>query len=235
MIGRASGVLPLALIASPAAAQNLGGVFGPGVAPDDTSAEVRYQHVPEEDGRPARTAARVHVQRSVTDTVRLRAVLQGSDDGFSGFRADGVQGEVAWQVTPDGPPFQFGLRGDVRVGWNGLTDLLSANATADYAFNDRLSVRGVVLSQKILGSDAPDPLQWQTRGQVAYRLGDTTAAVEYYGFHGEIGRGGTPDRLQLGPTLTVPIGRFYGTAGVLAGLNDRTADADLRLWVGYRF
>lgn len=225
----------VSLLPGVAKAQNLGGVFGPVVNEDDRSAELRGALVPGEHGSPDRFAARFHYQQALTDAVRLRGVVQGSDDGVDGFRADTLQGEIIWQLTPDRRRLQLGLRGDARIGWNDVSDLVGVNLTADYRLTERIGLRGLVMMQRLLGDEAPKALQFQSRAHIAYDPGSPVLTLEYYGTHGSLGDGGAPDRFQLGPVLTLPVDRLYFSAGYLAGLNERSANSDLRLWIGYRF
>ena len=76
------------LLAPAALAQNVGGVFGPGVRDGDRSAEYRGAFVPEEDGRDSRSVHRLHYQYALNDSVRLRGVVQGSDVNSSSLEYD---------------------------------------------------------------------------------------------------------------------------------------------------
>ena len=87
--------------ASNANAQNVGGVFGPEVTPGSRALEFRTAFAPPSDGRPDRITSRLHYQQSVTDNLRLRAVVQGADTNTSGFDFDLVQFEAQYQFLED--------------------------------------------------------------------------------------------------------------------------------------
>ncbi|MGB3722212.1 MAG: hypothetical protein WA979_05255 [Pacificimonas sp.] len=226
----------LMLFATDAAAQNLGGVYGPVVKADDRSGQLRLAFVPGEDGGSDRFAARVHYQHALSDKLRLRGVLIGSDG--DDFKLRGFQGEAMLQLTPDdSADFQAAVRFDGLIGFNGSPDQLGINFNADQKLSERLTARGVILFGRQFGDARADGLLLQTRGALRYRLdGGVTLATELYNFHGRLGDGGARDRSQLGPTVSLPLGDDVSLlGGWLFGLDRDASDHDARIWLTSRF
>jgi hypothetical protein len=223
-----------AIGAAPATAQNVSGVMGPVVRENQSSIELRTAMVTELDGAPNRRAARIHYQRSLNGAVAVRGVVQGLDDRRTGFRLNALQGEVLWQITPDGQPLQIAVRADARIGWNGASDSVALNLAGEYRIDERWSVRSQVRSIRLIGTDASQALQWQTRGSVMYKLKGADLALDYFGSHGSFGDN-SRDAAQAGPAINVPVGQFYVRGGLLARVSGRVPDNEARLWMGYRF
>ena len=226
-----------ALLAMPAAAQNLGGVFGPVVNSDDRSAQLRTALVPADEGADARFAARVHYQHALSDRLRLRGVVAGADPG-DGFDLAVLQAEIVYQLTgDDSAPFQSAVRLDGFVGLDGRPEGINLNVTADQRLTDTLAVRGVILLTDQFGSGSSGGIFVQTRAHVRYRLqGGVSLAAELYNFHDKLGRGGGRDRHQLGPVANFPLTDDIGmSAGWLFGLDKGSPDDDLRLWLSMGF
>jgi len=109
--------------------QNTGGVFGPEVTPNSRALEWRTSVAPGSDGRSDRVASRLHYQQTVTDDLRLRAVLQGADEpaSTSDFDFDFLQLEAQWQFLEDEEDgWDSALRLDLQLA-EGRADLLGLN------------------------------------------------------------------------------------------------------------
>ncbi|MEM8826753.1 MAG: hypothetical protein AAGD40_07510 [Pseudomonadota bacterium] len=230
--------LAVLLSTGPAAAQNIAGVFGPVVDPDDRSAEARLAYVPSDEGSGDKVAARLHYQQSLSDHVRLRGIVIGIDSGTgSGFDYAGFQGEAVYQFTEDDADFQAATRFDVLIGADGGSDILSINFNLEQRLPGGFDVRAVVLLSDALNGPASDGILAQTRAHVRHRWDSGVAvALELYNFHDRIGSGGLPDNSQLGPTVEVGFGDgFYALGGALFEIAGEPGDVDARLWLGKRF
>ena len=218
-----------------AAAQNVGGVFGPEVTPDSKAIEYRIAASPGSDGRPGRVASRFHYQQTVTDNLRLRAIIQGADTATSGFDYDLVQFEAQYQFLEDETAgFDSAVRFDAVIR-DGRPDILSFNWTNDVPLTERWSVRGLTLAQVQVGDDRADGLFLQSRFSAAYRATDRyRLELQLFNFWG------TTDDFQdindqnhsLGPAIGVNIGQGWAIeASTLFGLTNATPDADFRLFL----
>ncbi len=229
----ASGWLVLSL---PATAQTLGGVFGPTVDPTDRSAQYRSALDPEGDGS---WAHRLHVQQSLNDSVRLRGVVQGSDDARGDLAFDHIQGELLWQVverTPGG--WSSALRFDVRLRDGGDPNRLGVNWTNQWDFANGWRVRGLALVSREVGDGADDGFGLGTRASLTRGVGNgVRAGVEMFNGYGN--SDDLPDvedqNHRLGPVVSGSLGGWGLQAGVLFGLTDGASDEDLRVWIGRRF
>lgn len=219
----------------PISAQNLAGIMGPNVRENDRSMQLRVAAITEREGARTGWATRIHYQHTVDGAVLLRAVLEGRDDGHSGFRTTAAQGEVMWQITPNSQRVGVGIRADARIGWNGGSDLVALNLGSEAALDPRWSVRTHVRSVKLLSPGDPQSLQWLSRARVNYKLSPAELSFEYFANHGSLSRDGKPDTIQIGPSFSIPLGRVNIYSGYLHGIGGTAPKGELRLWLGYRF
>lgn len=228
------------IAASPNAhAQNVGGVFGPDVKPDSKAIEFRTANAPRSDGRPARSTSRLHYQQTVTDNLRLRAVVQGADTNTSGFDFDLVQFEAQYQFLEDERDgFDSAVRVDLLIGKD-RPDLVSFNWTNDVPLNDRWALRGLVLAQVQFGDSRGDGLFLQTRSSVRYKLNDTyNLQLQVFNNYGS-----TDDfpafrdqNHSIGPAAAIKLDDGWAIeASVLFGLTNATSDADFRIFLAKNF
>lgn len=221
--------------ASPAMAQNVGGVFGPEVTPDSKAVEFRTAVSPRSDGRPGRIATRFHYQQTVTDNLRLRAIIQGQDTNTSGFDYDAVQFEAQYQFLEDEEAgFDSAFRFDVLLA-DDRPDLVSFNWTNDVKVSEKWSLRGLMLAQVQFGDLRNDGLFLQSRFSAAYRATSRyRLEVQLFNFWG------TTDDFQdindqnhsLGPAVGINIGKGWAVeASTLFGLTDAAPDADFRVFL----
>ncbi|MEL7454771.1 MAG: hypothetical protein AAGJ50_15525, partial [Pseudomonadota bacterium] len=162
--------LCLAMVTPAVSAQNVAGVFGPEVTPGSKAAEVRFAFAPANNGRPDRFTSRLHYQQAVTDTIRLRGVIQGADSNTSDFDFDLVQFEAQWQFREDEiDGWDSAVRADVQIT-EGRADLLALNWTSDIPLGDAWTVRAHAQGAVQVGGGRTDGLFLQTRYQVARKL-----------------------------------------------------------------
>ncbi len=220
-------------------AQNVGGVFGPDVKPNSKAIEFRTANAPRSDGRPARTTSRLHYQQTVTDNLRLRAVVQGADTNTSGFDFDLVQFEAQYQFLEDERDgFDSAIRLDLLIG-DDRPDLVSFNWTNDVPLNDRWALRGLVLAQVQFGDNRGDGLFLQTRSSLRYKVNDTyNIQVQVFNNYGS-----TDDfpafrdqNHAIGPAAAIKLDHGWAIeASVLFGLTNATSDADFRIFLAKNF
>lgn len=227
--------MALVAIAPLAHAQNVGGVFGPEVTPDSKAIEYRVAVAPSSDGRPGRIATRFHYQQTVTDTLRLRAIVQGQDTNTSGFDYDAVQFEAQYQFLEDETAgFDSAIRVDLLLA-DDRPDLVSFNWTNDVKVSQKWSLRGLMLAQVQFGDLRNDGLFLQSRFSASYKASQRyNLQVQLFNFWG------TTDDFQslnnqnhsLGPAIGINIGKGWAIeASTLFGLTDAAPDADFRLFL----
>jgi len=222
--------------ANPAAAQNTGGVFGPVVNPDDISIEYRGTVNPETE----RVAQRLHVQRSINNSLRPRILVQGSSGPGDSFNVDFIQAELLWDLTSDdSKPFQTALRFDGQVRTDDGADLLGINWINQLKFGKGWQARFLVLSAVQLGDASADGVFLQTRANLQRKLTDNFAlGGEIFNFYGSTDNFPDFDDQvhQIGPYGTLKIGGGFSLfGGALFGLTGASPDSELRLWVTKSF
>ena len=222
-------------------AQNTGGVFGPDVTPDSQALEWRASVAPGSDGRSDRVASRLHYQRTVSDDLRLRVVLQGADElaANSDFDFDFLQLEAQWQFREDEESgWDSALRFDLQFA-EGRADLVSFNWTSDVPLGGRWRARGVLLTAVQFGSQRLDGLILQTRANLSYALNpNTQLQLQSFNIFGSTnGFGDFDDQNHaMGPAVVGKLGgRWSYEAGLLFGITDATADTDFRLFISRSF
>lgn len=223
-----AGALSLGLF-SPAFAQNTGGIFGPIVNEGHHSAQYRITYDPDTE----RYAQRLHYQHALNGELMVRVIGQARKTASSDFDPDFLKAELFWQITPDGQPWQTGLRFDASLRDGNRSDVLGLNWTNQWRISDTVSVRAIVLTSLELGDMARDGIGLGTRAGLFYREGSGPEfAFEMFNSYGT-----TDDiadledqRHQIGPAVNLPVSNgwsIYGSA--LFGVTDATPDTELRI------
>lgn len=234
-------VFAFLLVGQPlASAQNVGGVFGPEVTPGSRAIEFRTAFSPSSDGRPSRITNRLHYQQSVTDNLRLRAVVQGGDTNTSGFDFDLVQFEAQYQFLEDEEAgFDSAVRLDVLINDKGSPNLVGVNWTNDVPLGGGWAARGTVLAQVQFGDNRNDGLFLQTRSSLRYQVNPRyNLQVQMFNAYGS-----TDDfpsfrdqSHSIGPAVAVKIGQGWSVeASALFGLTNATSDVDFRVFLTKSF
>ena len=231
----------LVAVALPIAAQNTAGVFGPNITPNSEALEWRLSVAPGSDGRSDRVASRLHYQSTVTDDLRLRAVLQGADElaADSDFDFDFFQFEAQWQFRhAETSGWDSALRLDLQLA-EGRADLLGLNWTSDFQLGGPWRARTVLLTGVQLGPQRRDGLFLQTRASLGYTIsGSTQLQLQSFNIYGTTdGFGDFSDQNHaFGPAVSGKFaGRWSYEAGLLFGLTNATADTDFRLFISRSF
>jgi len=228
------------LLAATASGQNTTGVFGPEVTPGERSAEVRVAFAPRSDGSEARVASRIHYQHAVTDTLRLRAVLQGADrPGGSDFDFDFVQFEAQWQFLEDETHgWDSALRLDGQIAQD-RADLTNLHWSNDVPLGESWVLRGILLAGFQIGDSRASGLFLQTRASLRYKLSPNySLQVQVFNLYGSTANmpAGQNQNHSVGPAVAGKLGRGWSfEASTLFGVTRAAPDADLRLFLTKAF
>ena len=216
---------------TPALAQTTGGIPGPAVSADERSVQLRVAHAPDTD----RWAARLHYQQGISDALRWRVVVQGTDFETGSFEPVFVQGELQWEFD-ENPKWGKALRFDVRLAENDDgADGLGVDLFNQFALGRDTFARVDILTNLEVGARRRSGVAVDVRAMVGYRASDRTTLV-LETFDG-LGRGKTFGELKrsrqvLGPGISHKLGGGVSVFGsVLFGLNDASPDTDLRFWL----
>ncbi|MEM7767944.1 MAG: hypothetical protein AAF253_10720 [Pseudomonadota bacterium] len=216
-------------------AQSTAGVFGPVVREGDLSAQYRIGFDPDTDA----WAQRVHVQSAFNTSLRGRVVVQFDRDPGQDADIDFVQGELLWQLTPDGEAYQTALRFDVQIRDSNQPDLVRATWTNQYALNEKWQLRGLLVTAGQSGDGAFDGIALETRSRVNYSLdAGPHVGLEIFSQYGTTENvRDLDDQVHLiGPYASAPAGENWSIfSGLLFGATDRSPDVNLRLWIGRSF
>lgn len=234
--GGLASLLLLMAMATPVAAQNTSGVYGPTVKPGDSSAEYRIGW----DTEAERWAQRAQYQRALTDNLRLRGVLQyRHGDGRDGVEFDNSQLQLLWQVTPSDQNWQSGFRFDVQIRGQGRPDRLRAHWANQLNLGNGWRARHVMLLVRETGDGRASGLGIQSRSAIGNKISDKLRLdLHHFATYGS-----TEDIVsfsqqshQLGPQLSYSFdGGWKANFRGLFGLNDPSPDAQFRLVVGKSF
>jgi len=232
-------LLSLAL-ATGANAQNVGGVFGPEVTPGSKAFEFRTAFAPPSNGRTDRITSRLHYQQSITDNLRLRAVVQGTDTNVSGFDFDLVQFEAQYQFLEDERDgVDSAIRFDLLINDDVGPNLVSFNSTTDVPLSERWTLRGVLLAQVQFGDDRSDGLFLQTRSSLRYKVNPAfNLQVQVFNFYGSTADFQDFDDQvhSVGPAISAKLGQGWSVeASTLFGVTNATSDVDFRVFLAKSF
>lgn len=237
--------LPLAAIAAaliaaaglracPASAQNLAGVFGPGVTAGDRSVESRAARATDGDGAEV-WAYRVHYQRAVSEAHRGRVVAQTTNSADGELDLRFLQGEWQWQFLEGASGWASALRLDGALDLTGdEPDRVGLNWTNQVRLSRAWSARLLGLTLLQVGDGSADEVAFSARGSLMRSLGGrASAGVEMFSTLGDSRAFGRFDdqNHQIGPAVSAKLGWGWETfAGVLFGASETASDVDARLW-----
>ncbi|ADM09584.1 hypothetical protein PB2503_07644 [Parvularcula bermudensis HTCC2503] len=229
-----------ALTTMSAKAQSLGGVFGPVVDEGAAALEYRVGFTPET----ARFGQRIHYQQSFSDDLMGRGVIQVRETDNSHVEFDYLGGELFWQLSEDGRPWQTGLRFDTRLRNDERPHDIAVNWMNQWTLAERWRGRAVILSSVQFGDNAGDGVGLQTRGQIDYALpsgalsSGTSIGLELFSAYGTTAefRDFDEQSHEIGPYAMLPLdGQFSLFTGVLFGLTDGAPDSNVKLWITRAF
>ena len=228
------GIVLILLSALPAMAQNTGGVFPPGFGDDHETAQYRIAINADTN----RFAQRLHYQKSLNSKRLWRIVGQTRETASSDFDFDFVAAELFWELSETSDKWRKGFRFDAIFRGEERPGQINVNYMNQWTLDDGWSARLIGLSSLQIGDNKRDGILLQPRAQLAKKLNDgPRIGVEYYG-----SLGSTEDismkrnRQTVGPFISTKlVGKTSVLAGAQFGLNDASADADLRLWITQGF
>ena len=220
---------------TPSLARNTGGVFGPVVNEGHAALQYRATFNLDTD----QFAQRLHYERALNTDVMWRVVAQTRETATSDIDFDYVQGEVFWQITPDGQDFQTGLRFDGRIRDDDRPGFVGVNWMNQYRFSPDLSGRVLFLTAYEVGDNSRDGVFIQSRANLTYRAaqGVNIGAELFnsYGSTADLNRLSNQSH-QIGPFATVDVAKTFSVfAGALFGMTEASPDAELRLWLTKTF
>lgn len=229
-----AGLVASLLTTGAALAQTIGTVFGPAVSAGEQELEYRLGAASADNGGGSDFAHRLHVQRSLSDTVRWRLIASWTDPGNADLSFDHVQGEWLWQIVEAGPAnYASAVRFDARVrDRRDARYEIGLNWTNQWTFAEHWRFRALLLADRDLGSNAANDWIIETRASLSRRFAnDLRLSVESFNEFGglESGFGEFDDQShQVGPVLGGPLSSNVGwSAGVLFGLSDAAPDHDV--------
>ncbi|MEE4213113.1 MAG: hypothetical protein V2I43_28025 [Parvularcula sp.] len=223
-----------AMIPAAASAQNLGGVFPP--KPGRGNAEYRVGFRPAEGQAPSLTNHRLHLQALSGERSLWRVIAQTEERGGDQVLRS-LKGEWFYELTEQNAAWRAGVRFDASVGMGSRPDAFGFHLSQEWRLPNEVRARFVLLTDIETGELADDGIGFETRANVFTTRGGVEFGIESYNGHGRTGNldvfGGNQ---QIGPFAFWPIADDWRLfTGALFGVNDRSPDTDLRLWLGYAF
>jgi hypothetical protein len=226
-------------IATPAMAQNVGGVFPSMVNEDHKSLQYRIAINPDNAQDEFGYAQRLHYQQSLNGDLMWRVVGQSKKTNASDFDFDFIGAELFWELSDDTDKHKTGLRFDARLRDDNRSEVFGLHWMNQFNLSDGWQVRALVMSFVQSGDNAADGVNLQTRGQVAKKLeSGQTVGVELYNNYGNTGNiGGFKDQSHtIGPFISTPVADGVSLfAGPLFGLSEASPDLEARLWLTKSF
>jgi len=231
----------LALAPATAAAQNVGGVFGPTVNADNRELEARLGLAPN-DNDDWGAVARLHYQHAFNDSFRLRGVLQYADPAVGDLELKHFQFELLWQTverTESG--YESAFRFDARISENDDgADRVGVNWIHQWSLDNGWRVRALALFSHEVGPASRDGLNIGVRSSMTRRLDSgLRVGLEQFSSLGNTDRGlgGFDDqRHSVGPVITGRFNADWGWyTGVQLGVSERANDHDWQFRVTRKF
>ena len=220
--------------ASPAFAQNTGGVFPPGFGGDHKSAQYRIAI----DTDNNRFNQRLHYQQSIDDHRVWRVLLQTRETASSEVDFDFVQAELFWEFTQPKDKYRTGIRFDARLRDDNRPGQVGLNWMHEWNFDDGWRARLIGLSSLQIGNNRNDGISLQPRAQLGKKLASgPMLGVEYFGSLGNTENLTIENARQtIGPFISTKVaGKTTLYTGVQFGVTDVAPDTELRLWVTQGF
>ena len=229
----------VALIAWPASAQNVTGVFGPVVNEDDHNLEYRAAAAFDVNGDDARWSQRIHYERALSGSFRVRGILATRETASSEMDYDFSRLEAVWQITPDGNDYQTGIRFEARHRGDGRPEEVRANWINQWSLDDGWRARAILMNTLQVAQRTNDELQFQGRFELSRKM---PSGVRM-GLHSYVEFGDTSqlrafkgDEAEIGPFIEFDITDTTAIyIGSLHGLTDSSDDNQLRIFIERAF
>lgn len=220
-------------------AGQMGGVFGPSISPTDRSWQYRYANAFGENGRDDNWASRLHYQHALSDSTRIRGVIQYRDNQDD-LHFDQARLEYQWQFQ-DGKKtnskWDSALRFDAVMRGGRGPEEIGMHWTNQWRLNEQWNAKAVFMSFLQLGSDRANGIVLLSRYSLSYKLADkTTLSLESFNTHGSTADiadfNDTPH--ELGIALSGSFGPLGYRLSYLKGITDSAPDDTVGLWVTYK-
>lgn len=218
-------------------AQNTSSVFSPNVTKGASDVEYRLGYEPEGDA----LAQRIHYQYGITDTLRLRGIVQFNQSDTESFGFQYFRQETQWQFLKEAVDgWDSALRFEIqipdnshlpyraRLGWTGLVNL-----------DENWQLRGNALLGKEFGPDRDPGFGPEGRAQISRKLNKhIRLAVDWFGDFNDTEDIGSYEEQehQLGPLLKVKAGDGWSAnIGALWGISRAAPNIEYRFILTYGF
>ena len=220
---------------SPAAAQLTSGISAPEIREGAHSIGYRAAYDPDR----SELAQRIHAERALTGSVAVRGVVQAHKTEARAVDLDYVQGELRWQITPDGARWASGLRLDARFRDGGRPGQVALHWLNQAQLTDTVRSRFSVIASIQTGSGRESGTFLQTRAELSQRLEDgVDIGTEVYNTYGPAN-----DLLPVsqqghlaGPFVSLPLNESLTLrTSALVGLTAGSTDATFRVFLTQRF
>ncbi|MGB6231541.1 MAG: hypothetical protein WBF53_15605 [Litorimonas sp.] len=227
------------VLAAPAHAQNVTGVFGPVVDEDDHAAEYRLVGVLDAPGDDFKWAQRLHYERALSGNFRVRGILALRETASSDFDYDYARLEAVWQITPDGQDYQTGMRFEARTRGDGRPEEVRANWLNQWSLPDNWRARAIMMNTLQVAQRTNNELQFQGRFELSRKMdsGIRLGAHSYVDF-GDTGdlRVFDGNEAEIGPFVEFDIvDNVTVYLGTLHGLTSSSDDNQVRFFIERAF
>jgi len=227
----------IALMITPALAQNMSMVFSPVVTEGVSSVDYRFGYQNEGGSM----AQRLQYKYGITDSWDARVVAQfnQSDDESLGFQY--VRLEAMWQfLEEDTAGWASAARFTVEIPDNSNTPYrVGLSWSGQINLDKYWQLRGNFLLKREFGPHSESGFFPGGRIEISRKLTEhITLALDYFGGRNNITTVGNFDvnAHQLGPLFVMrPFDDFTIKAGVLYGISAASPDLSVRVNCGYRF
>ena len=219
----------------PAASQLTSGISGPEITEGAAHIGYRAAFDPDQNG----FAQRIHVERSLSGDIAVRGVVQIRKTDVRAADFDYAQGEVRWQITPDGARWASGLRLDARIRDRGRPGQIALHWVNQVQLTENMRTRFSAIASLQAGTNRQTGTFLQTRGELTRRLGGgIDMGGELYSIYGR-----ASDLLPLseqthlaGPFVSLPLTKSLTLrTGALIGLTSSSPDTTFRVFLSQGF
>ncbi|GAA6183243.1 MULTISPECIES: hypothetical protein [Alteromonadaceae] len=220
-------------------ANNTSGVTGPIVKPNDQSFQFRAAYTPSEDGEREQMVARMNVQKSISDSVRLRLVGQVRDTTGS-YELDSISADLLWQFQhkEDGI-WDSAVRFDIKTRKAHRSEGLSFKWTNRWSFAPKWALTQVLSFSWDIGGDNPATGTYlESRTGITFKT-DKNLSLGLSSFNqlGKIGDFGSTNQYshQIGPSISGKVEGISYSVSYLAGVSSAARDNVFRIFIGKSF
>ena len=232
-------LVPVVLWASSAQAQNVTGVFGPVVNAGEHNLEYRVAAAFDVDGDDARWAQRIHYEKALSGSFRLRGVLATRETATSEMDYDFSRIEAVWQITPNENSYQTGIRFEARHRGDGRPEEVRVNWINQWSLYDGWRARAIWMNTLQVAQRTNDELQFQGRFELSRKIPNgIRMGLHSYVEFGDTGklRALNGDEAEIGPFIEFDISDTTAIyIGSLHGMTESSDDNQLRIFVERAF